>query len=197
MRLFAWEVEISVYFYSNDLLRILFLTGVAVAAVSDWKYYWIPNQVIGWEMILGCISLFVQAESMVTGSWKAQWLWFLTAVTICIFRAVLLLIPGIALSHFGLVGAGDIKLLAVFAVWFGLEKTGKIFIAGLFLGAVLSLLKMLRDGSICERFLYLSDYIRQMLNSKKMEKYYVLSRDGTRCVIPLGACFCACVMSVL
>ena len=55
---FMWEVEISVYFYSNDLLRILFLTGLAVSAVSDWKYYRIPNWVIVWEMVLGCISLF-------------------------------------------------------------------------------------------------------------------------------------------
>lgn len=197
MRLFAWEVEISVYFYSNDLFRVLFVTGLAVAAVSDWKYYRIPNQVIVWEMLLGGISLFFQAAIGDGGTWKVQWLWFLITVTACVFRAVLLLTPGITLSHFGLVGAGDVKLLAVFAVWFGLEKTGKILIAGLLLGAVLSLLKMLRNGSICERFLYLSAYIRQVLNCKKMEKYYVLSRDGTRCVIPLGACFCAGAVLVL
>ena len=178
------EVKISVYFYSNDLLRILFLTGLAVAAVSDWKYYRIPNWVIVWEMILGGISLFFQAGRGELGIWNVQWMWLLMAVAYCVFRAVLLLIPGIVLSHFGLVGAGDMKLMAVFAVWFGLEKTGKILIAGLFLGAVLSLLKMLKGGSAWERFLYLSAYIRQVLNHKKVEKYYVLSRDGTGCVIP-------------
>ena len=108
-----------------------------------------------------------------------------------------LCIPGIVLSHFGLVGAGDMKLMAVFAVWLGLEKTGKVFIAGLLLGAVLSLLKMLQDGSAWERFLYLSAYIRQVFNDKKVEKYYVLSRDGTGCVIPLGACFCAGAILIL
>ena len=107
------------------------------------------------------------------------------------------MIPGIVLSHFGLVGAGDMKLMAVFAVWLGLEKTGKVFIAGLLLGAVLSLLKMLQDGSAWERFLYLSAYIRQVFNDKKVEKYYVLSRDGTGCVIPLGACFCAGAILIL
>ena len=179
------EVKISVYFYSNDLLRILFLTGLAVAGVSDWKYYRIPNWVIVWEMALGCISLFFQAGRGKIGIWNVQWLWFL------------LLIPGIVLSHFGLVGAGDMKLMAVFAVWLGLEKTGKVFIAGLLLGAVLSLLKMLQDGSAWERFLYLSAYIRQVFNDKKVEKYYVLSRDGTGCVIPLGACFCAGAILIL
>ena len=189
--LWGGEVKISAYFYSNDLLRILFLTGLAVAGVSDWKYYRIPNWVIVWEMALGCISLFFQAVRGKIGIWNVQWLWFLVAVAACVFRAVLLLIPGIVLSHFGLVGAGDMKLMAVFAVWLGLEKTGKVFIAGLLLGAVLSLLKMLQDGSAWERFLYLSAYIRQVFNDKKVEKYYVLSRDGTGCVIPLGACFCA------
>ena len=56
------------------------------------------------------------------GIWNVQWLWFLVAVAACVFRAVLLLIPGIVLSHFGLVGAGDMKLMAVFAVWLGLKK---------------------------------------------------------------------------
>ena len=98
---------------------------------------------------------------------------------------------------FWTVGAGDMKLMAVFAVWLGLEKTGKVFIAGLLLGAVLSLLKMLQDGSAWERFLYLSAYIRQVFNDKKVEKYYVLSRDGTGCVIPLGACFCAGAILIL
>ena len=32
---------------------------------------------------------------------------------------------------------------------------------------------------------------------KKVEKYYVLSRDGTGCVIPLGACFCAGAILIL
>ena len=127
--LWGGEVKISAYFYSNDLLRILFLTGLAVAGVSDWKYYRIPNWVIVWEMALGCISLFFQAVRGKIGIWNVQWLWFLVAVAACVFRAVLLLIPGIVLSHFGLVGAGDMKLMAVFAVWLGLEKTGKVFIA--------------------------------------------------------------------
>ena len=127
--LWGGEVKISAYFYSNDLLRILFLTGLA----------------------LGCISLFFQAGRGKIGIWNVQWLWFLVAVAACVFRAVLLLIPGIVLSHFGLVGAGDMKLMAVFAVWLGLEKTGKVFIAGLLLGAVLSLLKV--PGSVF--FIYL------------------------------------------
>lgn len=109
----GWGGEDIGLFLFNDLLRILFLTGLAVAGVSDWKYYRIPNWVIVWEMALGCISLFFQAGRGKIGIWNVQWLWFLVAVAACVFRAVLLLIPGIVLSHFGLVGAGDMKLMAV------------------------------------------------------------------------------------
>lgn len=119
---------------------------------------------------------------------KKQWILAVSAAYV--FRAVLVLIPGIFLSHFGLVGAGDMKLAAVLSAWFGLVKTGEILILGLLMGAILSLLKMLREGSTCDRFLYLSAYIRQVFNCKKMEKYYIPARDGTGCVIPLGACFC-------
>ncbi len=180
-------MEISVYFNSNSFVRFLFLTGLTFVGISDWKYYRIPNKVIGLEMILGFISLMVQAGFMAAAD-KKQWLLAVSAAYV--FRAVLVLIPGIFLSHFGLVGAGDMKLAAVLSAWFGLVKTGKILILGLLMGAILSLLKMLREGSTCDRFLYLSAYIRQVFNCKKMEKYYIPARDGTGCVIPLGACFC-------
>ena len=93
-------------------------------------------------------------------------------------------------------GSGSLCIPGSFAVDTG-HRSFTFFIAGLLLGAVLSLLKMLQDGSAWERFLYLSAYIRQVFNDKKVEKYYVLSRDGTGCVIPLGACFCAGAILIL
>ena len=198
MPFLVWEVDVSVYFNSNRLVQVLFGAGVVCAGISDWKYYRIPNKVISFEAILGLISLVIQSGFMVAEASEAERIqWFLAAAAMYIVRAVLVLIPGIFLSHFGLVGAGDIKLGAVFAAWFGLEKTGEILIWGLLMGAILSLLKMLRHGSACYRFLYLSAYIRHMFSCKKMEKYYVPARDGTGCVIPLGACFCAGAILVL
>ncbi len=189
---FHREVEISVYFDPNRLVQVMFLTGVIYAGVSDWKYYRIPNKVIGFEAILGLISLIIQSRFMAAGISEAEKIqWFLAAAAAYMVRAVLVLIPGIFLSHFGLVGAGDMKLAAVFAAWFGPGKTIGILAEGLLLGAILSFFKMLQNGSACYRFLYLSAYIRQVFNCKKMEKYYIPSRDGTECVIPLGTCFCA------
>ena len=189
---FHGEVEVSVYFDPNNLVQIMFWAGVVYAGISDWKYYRLPNKVIGFECILGLISLAIQSRFLAAEVSETERLqWFLAAAAMYIVRAVLVLILGIFLSHFGLIGAGDMKLAAVFAAWFGPGKTIEILATGLLLGAILSLLKMLRDGSACYRFFYLSAYIRQVFNCKKMEKYYVPARDGTGCVIPLGACFCA------
>ena len=66
-------MEISVYFNSNSVVRFLFLTGLTFVGISDWKYYRIPNKVIGLEMILGFISLMVQAGFMAAAD-KKQWI---------------------------------------------------------------------------------------------------------------------------
>lgn len=174
------------------------MAGIVYAGVSDWKCYRIPNKVIGFETILGIISLVVQSSFIVAEISEVERIqWFLGAAAAYVVRAVLVLVPGVFLSHFGLVGAGDMKLAAVCAAWFGLGKTTEILVTGLLLGAILSFFKMLRDNSACYRFLYLSAYIRQVFNCKKMEKYYIPSRDGTGCVIPLGACFCAGAVLIL
>ena len=48
-------------------------------------------------------------------------------------------------------------------------------VIGLCLGAVLALGKMLREGSVCQRFLYLTAYIRRFIQSKEIEAYYCRS----------------------
>lgn len=90
-----------------------------------------------------------------------------------------------------MVGAGDIKFMALVAGCFGLERGFWSVVIGLCLGAVLALGKMLQEGSVCQRFLYLTAYIRRFIQSKEIEAYYCPERDGYKCVIPLGACFFA------
>lgn len=85
-------------------------------------------------------------------------------------------------------GAGDVKLMAVIAAAMGGRRGAVAIGVGLCLGAVLALVRMLRYGSTCQRFLYLFAYIRDVFQSKRPEPYYLLERDGTGCVIPLGAC---------
>lgn len=78
--------------------------------------------------------------------------------------------------------------MAVIAAAMGGRRGAVAIGVGLCLGAVLALVRMLRYGSTCQRFLYLFAYIRDVFQSKRPEPYYLLERDGTGCVIPLGAC---------
>ncbi len=91
----------------------------------------------------------------------------------------------------GMTGAGDIKMAGLIAASLGIRDSVTAVMAGLVLGAVLALGRMLHQGSICQRFSYLSAYIRRTVQTRKAEKYYCPQRDGYGCVIPFGACLYA------
>ena len=187
-------VETSVYFASGGLFRLAFLGVLASAAWSDWRKYRISNKTVVLGLILGIWAVFFQAFSLETGH-RIRWL--LGNEGFYLLRVIMVIIAGYPLFQAGMTGAGDIKLAALLAGWLGFKQTVIILCTGLFLGAVLALFKMLREGSAFQRFLYLSAYIRQTISCKKLEKYYVPDRDGTKCVIPLGACFCAGALVVI
>ena len=188
------EVEASVYFASGGLFRLAFLGVLASAAWSDWRKYRISSKTVVLGLILGIWAVFFQAFSLEMGH-RVRWL--LENEGFYLLRVITVIIVGYPLFQAGMTGAGDIKLAALLAGWLGFRQTVIILCTGLFLGAVLALFKMLREGSAFQRFLYLSAYIRQTISCKKLEKYYVPDRDGTKCVIPLGACFCAGALVVI
>ena len=106
-------------------------------------------------------------------------------------RMALVWVLGFPLFVLGMAGAGDIKMAGLIAASLGIRDGLTAVMAGLILGAVLALAKILHQGRICQRFLYLSAYIRRMVQTRKAEKYYCPDRDGYGCVIPFGACLYA------
>ena len=122
-----------------------------------------------------------------TGFWAAA----AAGAAVFIMRLGLAASAGFPFFLLRMVGAGDIKFMALVAGCFGLERGFWSVVIGLCLGAVLALGKMLQEGSVCQRFLYLTAYIRRFIQSKEIEAYYCPERDGYKCVIPLGACFFA------
>ena len=106
-------------------------------------------------------------------------------------RMALVWVLGFPLFVLGMAGAGDIKMAGLIAASLGIRDGLTAVMAGLILGAVLALAKILHQGRICQRFSYLSAYIRRMVQTRKAEKYYCPDRDGYGCVIPFGACLYA------
>ena len=159
----------------------LWMSGITGYLTGPWR----PRPRQGWQL--------QQEPAGDTGLWAGSTGLWTAAVMIAAFmvRIMLAAAAGFPFFLFRMVGAGDIKFMAVMAGCFGLERGFWSIAIGLCLGAVLALGRMLRDGGICRRFLYLTAYIRRLIQSKEIEAYYCPERDGYQCVIPLGACFFA------
>lgn len=159
----------SVFVYCHLIIWSVFL----FCAYSDIREYRIPNGAICLGIAVGCLE--AAAKDALFGFWLR-------------FFAVLL--PGSVLFFLGMTGSGDVKLAALMAAWKGFSCMAAGAAMGLVFGAVLALVRMLRSGSICQRFQYFIFYFNNMIQQKELKQYYVASRDGRECVIPLGTCFC-------
>ena len=105
-----------------------------MAAWSDWKYYRIPNRLIIFGIVSGIMSLVFQAADLEAGS-KIPWL--LLALSGFLVRGVAVLVLGIFLHSLGMIGAADLKLVALLAAWLGFSETIKILCVGFILGVAL------------------------------------------------------------
>nr|WP_314464074.1 prepilin peptidase [uncultured Clostridium sp.] len=97
-----------------------------------------------------------------------------------------------------MIGAGDIKIIALICGYLGFY-TGFAAVAGGFLiGAFWSLVLMTVKGCTFQRFSYFLTYIRSLFQTKKITAYYSSSLDGYDAVIPLGFCmFLGTVLAVI
>lgn len=158
--------------------------ALGMCAAEDIRRFRIPNGVVA----LGMAVCFLGSAA---AGWTAGGLWGAMASGAGFAgRAVLVTAAAFPMYMLGMTGAGDIKVMAWLGAWMGLGPGLLAIGTGLVLGAVLALLKLLYQGSMIHRFLYLKAYIGQIIQQKMIIAYYNEGRDGHSCVIPLGACFC-------
>ena len=87
-----------------------------------------------------------------------------------------------------MIGAGDVKLMALMAGYLGLWTGGFAILYGFFIGAILAFLKMLACRNLQQRLIYFFAYIRRLFLTREAVPYYQASRDGKGVVIPMGFC---------
>ncbi len=90
-----------------------------------------------------------------------------------------------------MMGAADVKVIAVIVGFLGPARGAAAVGTGFVLGAVWSLERLLRKGMLTQRLSYFLAYIRRMFTLKSYEPYYLADRDGTEPSIPLAFCLSA------
>lgn len=87
-----------------------------------------------------------------------------------------------------MIGAGDIKVMALIVGFLGPFQGADVLVAGFCIGAAVSLFKLLRRGILQQRLIYFMVYIRHLFQTKQIIAYFKPERDGYDVTIPFVAC---------
>lgn len=164
-----------IYVFADMWLVLVILFG---GACYDMKEHRVPN----WWVLSACacgLGLCVLTAA------KGQEVWSILKYMARLGGVMVILFP---LFMFRVMGAGDIKMMAVITGCLGVSSGAKVILFGFLIGAILALVKMLIQKSLFKRLNVLTAYIRRLFLTKEIVPYYVAGRDGSQAVIPFTLC---------
>lgn len=141
-----------------------------LSAYEDQKEHRIANKLIiaGWS--LGCVY----------NLWSGGWY----SLGNGILSIVILILLGWPLYHIGGIGAGDIKLCSVIAVFHGLYFSGKVFMIMSVIAGMIAFIRLWENAELRQRCTSLIVYI--LARQYRYQKYYDVSQNERDRVIPLA-----------
>ena len=83
-----------------------------------------------------------------------------------------------------MIGASDCKIFSVLGGFLGIENIISIMIISLFIGAGMSIIKILKRKNLYERYLHLLYFTKYEKGFKNKKKYYSLKKYGDTGIIP-------------
>ena len=141
-----------------------FLTG---SALCDFRKGRVPNVLILFGTAAFGIAGFIRGPSPGDGSGAV-----FTVIALCFIRTFFTVIIFFPLFLFRMMGAGDIKVMAVIAGYMGMDRGVEIIFYGLAAAAVWSLFYMLKQHILAERIKYFLNYIKHLFQSEQILPYY-------------------------
>lgn len=159
---------------------LIVLAILAGGAAYDLRDHRIPNW---WLLGSGGIGLGL-LWWLNAGDGGSLWqipVWFLIRVVV----ATAVFFP---LFYVRMMGAGDIKLMALICGFLGFLNGSLAIFYGFLIGAAMSLIKLLVQRSLFQRLHYLYVYIRRLILTKEVTAYHDPARDGYAHTIPFGLC---------
>ena len=171
--------EIKIQKERSDALEIgvhiVFCLLMIPIIFYDVKYHKIPNKFI----IIGMVSSWV-------GRFLEQGVKSVGMSLGCMLIPFLLLFP---LFVMRMIGAGDIKLLCMFAFMMTPMQVIFLLFFACLIGGIWAIVKMIRDKSLFRRFLYLKNFLARSIAIKEAEKYFSKEegyRDTISFALPIG-----------
>lgn len=148
-------------------------------SVFDVKDYRVPNWWTGLGVLAGISLEFFSEQGLPWGP----------AAFLC--RAAVAAALFFILFCCRMIGAGDIKLMALICGYLGLKAGAAAIVYSFLLGAFWSLFRLLRLRILKKRLFYFTAYIRQVLTTGEITEYYNPHSDGYEAVIPFALCLFA------
>ncbi len=141
---------------------ISLIMTLSMAVITDFKNYKVPNALIINGILMGFLfnGLYGNAGSCVD------------AFLGMIFPAVIFM----CLYHWSMIGAGDIKLFMVCGSFLGTKGTLKVIVWSFIIGAVLSLLLLIKNRNLFQRLNFFTTYLKRVWRLKQLDTYYAIGR---------------------
>ncbi len=156
-------------------LAVSEILGIAVS--TDWKTRRIPNRLILAGILWGAILRFLtggpvgMAAGLLHSMMTVVWLFLLFSL--------------------GVLGAGDVKLFSVLAVFLGDQTQRRVVLYSLLVGAVVSLARMIRNGQLFDRLFHLRSFYLDCLETRRLKTYAPNPQWGQDSYIHFSLCIAA------
>lgn len=160
----------------EELFMFTFLGG---SALSDYRTGKIPNRWLMFGTICLMTLRWIRGPSIQPAIWITEFLLFL----FCTSATIIVLFP---LFLFCMVGAGDIKLMAMIIGFLGVHRGAKVLFYGLAVSAVWSFLIMIHKNILKKRITYFFTYWKQSIHMGCIVPYYDAKKDQTEASIRLA-----------
>lgn len=170
------------------LEKFFLLLFLSCCSICDLRKGKVPNGLILLGVAAFAISGFIRGPSPGYGVWEV-----FAGTAFFLIRTVFAAAVFFPLFLFRMMGAGDIKVMAVIAGSMGMDRGIEIIFYGLAAAAAWSLFYMLKKHILVKRIRYFLNYIKNLLQTERLLPYYTAGEPDRAgfCLIPFLWCgFC-------
>ena len=138
----------------------LLVSYLAVATTADLKWRKIPNELILLGIMAGCFASFLK-----TGT---------AGIVIAVIKGTATLLLLYVLYYINALGAGDVKLFAVIAMYPGNTQIQTVVLLSFLTGALAGLIQILHKRQLIPRFYNLFSHIAACVRLRRLLPYQTL-----------------------